>query len=440
MFHNPTPKKPVSTFKKALKDLTRMTTASTILADNKRQTVLQSIRELMELEDQRYTSLCENLLKTLTHYFQLLPATSNSFYAQSGGLLDHALFRTEAALQLLKQFTILETDNQLTEEQKLWQYALFSASLLQGAGKLYAEYQIERFDEQGNYLSMWNPLSDSLHSIGYFYDYQFDKNPTESFKQRLNVLMARSIMPASGFNWISSNPAVLEVWLALLQEDQAMAGTLGAILIRADALAIQFYFNNMLVKFRSKIRKPGTFHADLPESLADKEQQAGFAFILWLNKALSEGHLVLNKAPLLMVPAGMVMCDELYQLFVREHPEYKNWQAVQKGFLSLGLHATNSDGSTQAHFKQGEGKAWKGDVFSKYALTLPESVQVLNNTTGKTTAYTAMEVVHASQFNSQLNRVGPILETQTLPLLSATGDWKTPEQASAPKPGILPYE
>ena len=35
----------------------------------------------------------------------------------------------------------------------------------------------------------------------------------------------------------------------------------------------------------------------------------------------------------------------MFQLFMREHPEYKNWQAVQNGFLSLGLHRRAADGS-----------------------------------------------------------------------------------------------
>ena len=52
-------------------------------------------------------------------------------------------------------------------------------------------------------------------------------------------------MPVSGFAWIASNPQVLAVWLALLNEDQRSAGTLGAILIRADAIGYSTLFTRI---------------------------------------------------------------------------------------------------------------------------------------------------------------------------------------------------
>lgn len=443
MFHSSTKNPPLSAHKKALKDLIRMISAPIILGDIKRQTVLKSMRELVELEDQRYASLCETLLKTFVNYVQLLPATSNSFYSQPGGLLDYALFRTEAALQLLKQFTVLESDGNLTEEQKLWQYALFSAALLQGVGKLYAEYHVELFDDQGNYLSIWNPLTGNLNGIGSYYEYQFGKNPEDSFRQRLTLLLAKAIMPVSGFNWIASNAEVLEVWLALLQEDQRQAGTLGAILNRADALAIQLYFNEMLLKRQMRARKPGTFHADLPESLTDKEQQIGFTFVLWLNKGLEDGRFVLNKAPLLMVPGGMLICADAYKEFVKEHPEFKNWLAVQKGFYSLNMHAINTDGSTNARFEQSPGnQVHSGDIFTKYPLALPPSVQIYNPVSGNTTTLSAIELVHIGQFNARFTRIQPLLEAQPLPLLSANGSWQSPggPPNTAPTPGLMHRE
>ncbi len=146
-------------------------------------------------------------------------------------------------------------------------------------------------------------------------------------------------MPASGFAWIASNPEVLAVWLALLNEDYRSAGTLGAILIRADAIAIQRYFLAFMA--RSGARRSGrygravTFTGGVPESITEKEQAIGVEFIQWLIKSLDEGRIMVNKAPLFMVPGGMLMCPEMFQLFVREHPEYKNWQAIQNGFLSL---------------------------------------------------------------------------------------------------------
>jgi len=48
-------------------------------------------------------------------------------------------------------------------------------------------------------------------------------------------------MPAEGFQWISSDKAVLQIWLALLEGDRKRSGHFGLLLSSADALAIKQY-------------------------------------------------------------------------------------------------------------------------------------------------------------------------------------------------------
>ena len=64
--------------------------------------------------------------------------------------------------------------------------------------------------------------------VGSHYHFEFLPEGDKDLRCRLNVLLARLLMPASGFAWIISNPQVLAVWLALLSEDARSAGTLGA--------------------------------------------------------------------------------------------------------------------------------------------------------------------------------------------------------------------
>lgn len=431
MFHNQG-KKPSSTHKEALKDLTRILPGPAVLKEGKRPAVLAEIRVLFVLEEMRYTSLCENLLNNLANYVQHLPETDNSFYAEPGGLIDHALYRTEAAMHLFKQFLVLEPGAQLSEEQKLWQYALYSAALLQGAGKLYADYQIHSYDGSGHLLSQWNPLANSLATAGSYYDYHFQKDSDIDFRRRINLLLARTIMPASGFAWIASNPKVLAVWLALLQDDLRSAGTLGAILIRADAVAIQRYFNEFLIRnaaIRSqRQRQTGPFRTEIPETLAEKEQLIGLAFIHWLKQALAEGRIILNQAPLFMVPGGMLMSVETYKLFLRDNPEYKSWQAVQKSFLSLGLHAREQD-NAMARFEQTHTqKMHSGDIFTDYALVLPDKLKVHSISTGQTSTLSALDLVYASQFYAQFAQIQSALKTSPLQHLSMEGIWHTLNQ------------
>ena len=412
---------------KSLKDLTRIVNANLILSEDKRQTLLKKIRMLSGLETARYDSLCGMLINNLASYCQNLPETSNSYYSQQGGLIDYALNRTEAALSLFQEFMLQDQPDLLSEEQKLWQYALFSAAILQGIGKLFVDYRVSFYDANRQFLKEWNPLLENMSNTGVYYFYEFEKEPEIEFRRRLNLLLARALMPASGFAWLASNPEVLSVWLALLNEDERSAGTLGAILIRAEAIAIQRYLLEFMVRGTAAHSggryRAGTFSGGQPESLLEKEQAMGMEFIQWMIKALDEGRIMINKAPLFMVPGGMLMCAEMYQLFVREHPEYKNWQAAQNGFLSLGLHTRAADGGVLSRFET-KNQMETGIVFSKYALALPESVKVMQMNTGKVESMSATELIHKAQFSSQFTQQQSRGLTNSLQRLDAAGKWQ----------------
>ena len=427
--------------RKPLKDLTRIIPASQFLAEEKRQVLLKKMRDLTHLEASRYASLCTTLIDNLVLYCQNLPETTNSYYSQPGGLIDHALNRTEAALSLFQEFMVQDQPDSISEEQKLWQYALYSAALLQGIGKLFVEYRITLFDANGSLLKEWNPLLESMGSIGQYYSYEFQKEAEVEFRRRINLLLARALMPASGFAWIASNAQVLAIWLALLNEDERSAGTLGALLIRADAIAIQRYFTEFMYRAGSghpggRYGHVGTFTGGTPETLLEKEQMAGLEFIQWMTKALGEGRILINKAPLLSVPGGLLMCAEMFQLFVREHPEYKNWQAVQNGFLSLGLHQRGADGNAISRYEHASGKEMQqGIVFEKYAIALPESVKV-QHLSGKVESMSAMELTSRAQNYSNLVQHNPNAGS-TLHKLNAAGQWHSPvHTGNSPSPGV----
>lgn len=431
MFHRQSKSK-LPTQTKSLKDLTAMVSSEQLLADQKRQQLLEKMRGYSGLDTTRYDSLCLILVHNFVDYCQNLPESTNSYYSQPGGLLDHALNRTEAALELFQNFLIRDAADVLSEEQMLWQYALYSAAMLQGIGKLYIDYHINLFDVNGHLLRPWNPLLEKLIHVGSYYKYEFQKEADLEFRRRLNLLLAKAIMPTSGFSWIASNPGVLTVWLALLNEDQRSAGTLGAILIRAESLAIQRYFAEFLLRATAgrsggPYGRAGTFSGGVPESVVEKDQLVGVQFIQWMIKALGEGIIMVNKAPLMMVPGGLLMCAEMFQLFVRGHPEYKNWQAIQKGFLSLGLHRRAANGSLNSRFEQAQShEMHTGIILADYAVALPDLVTVNHLKTGKKELISAVELIHHSKENDQFIQQDRSL-AEPLKKLAASGQWQNKE-------------
>lgn len=418
---------------KSLKNLTKILPPLQLLADAKRKELLEQMQGLSALDPSRYESHCQVLINNLVNYYQSLPETSHNFYSQPGGLMDHALNRTEAALSLFRQFVILDEQGEFSEQQALWQYALYSASLLKGIGKLYTDYRVELYDAKGQVLKPWNPLLEHLAEIGKYYDYSFDKEGDKEFRRRLNIVIARAVMPAHGFSWLASEPEILAIWLALINEDERSAGTLGALLIRANAIALQRYMDQFMVKGHAgrgggRFGRIGAFSDTTPESLVDKEQMLAVEFIQWLSKMLGEGLIQINQSPLFMVPGGMLMSADLFKWFIREHPEYKNWQMVQNALLSLGLHDVGRDGEVMTRFEQANTqKIHTGVVLNEYALLLPNEVKVHQMSTGKVTTQSAIDVIHSAESGNQFLRSQAAPAQSAVQSLNASGQWQQPE-------------
>lgn len=411
----------------SLKELTAVLSSEQLLADSKRVELVQKIRDVSPFEEQRFDAICLTLIHNVSNYFQSLPETFNSYYSQTGGLIDHALNRTQAALELFKQFIIPEGSD-VTEEQLVWLYALFSAALLKGIGKLQIDYQIECFDATGQSLRQWNPLLEPISKVGSHYRFTFLNEHDDNLRCRLNLLLARQLMPAGGFMWIASNPDVLKVWLALLNEDWQSAGTLGALLIRTDAIAIQRYFNQLLINNTGGARtgranRITTFVDTTPESSLDKERMLGIEFIQWLTSALASGMVILNKGNLFMVAGGLLVSTDLFKLFIRDNPEYKNWKAVQNSLVGLGLHQVAADGSVVSRSDENaKHHMVTGVVLADYAVVLPHEMHIHHLSTQKENTISAVELIHTAQCNNDLSSPG--VSPGPLAHLTAAGQWQ----------------
>lgn len=419
MFHR-ADKKIKSQQTKPLNELTAMVSAHELLACPKRQELLEKLNESNLLEPTRYHSIGLRLIHNLVNYCQRLPETENSYYAHPGGLFDHALNRTEAAMSLWRQHTAL-TKETVTEDQALWSYVLFSASLLKDVGKLQTDFCVNLYDTNGQLLTPWNPLLESMIAIGSYYHHQFQASHDEAFRYRLTILFSKLLMPSSGFSWIASNPRVLNVWLGLLaNDDESGSGTLKAILSRADDIAIQRELNALLLKMQKasaghRAPRIGTF-VDVPPESNSAKQNAGIKFIRWVQKELALGNLIINKGPLRIVPGGMIMSDHLYKLFVQSHPEYKKWQIIRHGFISLGMYKISRDGAVVLrndldHLADMENST----MLDRASVLLPDEVKMLDASTGKVRNVSAVEIVHIMFANEAKKDAEPLLEWRTPP-------------------------
>lgn len=436
LFHRNS-KKPIAT--KSRKNLIKIESAAILLAEKKRAQLLIQIKQLSSFDASPYENLCHSLLLQVALYCQNLPETS-SYYA--GGLLDFILNRTEAALQLFRQFLSQGEEAEPSEEQKLWLYALFSAGCLQGLGKLVVDYQIDLFGSQGQPLKQWQPLLENMLDVGQYYQYTLTQHKDDALRRRINLLLAKQLMPTKGFTWLLSNLDVFAVWLALLDEDEDGAGALGAILNRAKSLALQRGFNELPIKAfgggaggseispRSTLSFIDTKPLDSPQN---NERFIGIQFIRWLTAAIASGKIVVNQLPLFVaIPGGLMMSQKLFEMFIKHNPGYKNWRAVQQAFLSIGIHRTTNDSQVISRFEdQNHEQMLSGIVIDN--CILPDNVPVFDHQTQQVSVIPAIELIRIAQTGFYQSKA-EMPSVKALPQLSEKGQWKA---ATEPKISTL---
>ena len=124
------------------------------------------------------------------------------------------------------------------------------------------------------------------------------------------------------------------------------------------------------------------------------------------------------------------MSADMFKLFVREHPEFKNWQAVQHGFLAVGVHELGPEGAVNSRFEQQSNQQIvSGVVMNKYGIALPEQVHVQNIHTGKVTHQSALSLIH-SQDSTNFTQQQAGVTSSALQQLNAKGQWVEPASAN----------
>ena len=74
--------------------------STVILSEDRRALSLKSIEEHLLFSVSQMHQMINPLIKSVAQYYQLLPSNHHPFYTAAGGLIDYALYRTQAAMML----------------------------------------------------------------------------------------------------------------------------------------------------------------------------------------------------------------------------------------------------------------------------------------------------------------------------------------------------
>lgn len=315
-------------------------TPSVLLSDLKRHEQLQLMKNHLGFHDSRFEQLVQPVVDELAIACQLLPSTLHRFYALPGGLLDFALYRAQAAMEIFRQSILPPDTTDLSDEQALWAYILITAGLLRGIGVIGTDYLVECYSDQGFSTGLWQPLWERFIDRTPNYTIDFNEETVDGLSAHLTPLLAKMWLPYSGFSWIARNPELFLMWLQLLQEETEGMHVLEAILERAEAMAWQRMAKDALAHSAMDIPSE---HARIsafnqPQALQIPSELIGIQFLLWLKENLARGQIVLNQNHLKVTEQGLIVENEMFKWFVQQNNQYKNWRLIQQGLMSLNLH------------------------------------------------------------------------------------------------------
>lgn len=318
------------------------TAATLLVADPKRQEHLKNIKTILNLPPKLYHSLYYKVIKDFAEFTQNLPETEVGMFANEGGFLDHGLERAARALSLCLSlfFPQEKTFHNVSSTEALWIYAVFTAALLLDIGKIAVKYQVDVCNRDGSIIKTWVPYTGSLLTQGKFYRYDYHKENRDHLKRLTTSLLARQILdtPANdedantfinGFNWIASNPDVLETWLNILFGDRKIPMTsFMSSIPYAESQIIENYLAN-----RTLPQTPASnnFFETLPNQQHEQDlptKDLGKEFLQWLHDKIKtqektgEKLIAINelsdRSDLQVVEDGVLVNPEIFKKFAQD--------------------------------------------------------------------------------------------------------------------------
>lgn len=327
-------------------DATLIQSGNTLLATEKRQQHVIAVKALLNLPPKIFNNIYYQVIEQFAEFVQSLPETVHGAFASEGGFLDHGIERASRALSLCATYFFPEEKNlqNVSSEQALWIYAVFTAALLYDVGKLAVKYDITITRKSGAFIKKWLPYTSSMIAQGKYYQFEFVKENRDNLRRLVTPLLARQILQdatqlqdnseTNGFNWLASNSDVLEAWLTLLSgETRIPMSSFMSLIPLADAQVINSHIKNL----RLGTVPAGMFIGVNPQandSPFATTLATGDAFLEWLKAGLANGNISVNQKDSLVhtTQEGVLISSELFKEFSHENLSFKNPEGTEQQF------------------------------------------------------------------------------------------------------------
>lgn len=179
-------------------------------------------------------------------------------------------------------------------QPELFTYACFTAGLLMHLQQIARSMRVMITNKDGHYLYNWNPMCGSMLQQGAeFYRFRLVHGLYPAVGETLVVLIAQSLMPDLGYQWISGDDQLFADWLLLLQDPEHARG---------DVANIHAKFRHLFPNFDSLLDPTG----QLTGPVEAPDLALGEDFLAWLQDKLRKGDISVNAtdSPIHMISEG----------------------------------------------------------------------------------------------------------------------------------------
>ncbi len=193
------------------------------------QTLRRELKALISAPAPLYATLYETTLLRFMEFCQAMPQDMSQPKPYS--LLTTALETTVAALKVRRGVMMPRHSNSETiaEQEPLWTYAVFIASLWVRLPDLQMDRTIELYKNEQEKIGVWHPISGNLYEPNTFY--KISAKPHPILIDRTACLSADlvKIMPSVAFRWLSSDQKVWSAWWEVMTQSANAHNELGVL-------------------------------------------------------------------------------------------------------------------------------------------------------------------------------------------------------------------
>lgn len=170
----------------------------------------KQIRGLVSVTNDIYNELYLSTLHRFAEFCQIMPLneTGDNF-----SLLTQQLKLCIGTLQLRRGLLLPKgaSSETIAEQEPLWTFALFSASLLYQIYEIQDDRQIFLYNAQGECIGLWHPISGPLYEPNTYFTIEW-KDSEKFANTTLMASIATRVIDAGIIHWLSQEYTLLDLW------------------------------------------------------------------------------------------------------------------------------------------------------------------------------------------------------------------------------------